>query len=280
MSASRPAWRGVIYLMLLLVLAVVPFATSAGAQTGGLKASSATGSLQLSLYDCPPGTDAETDVADCLPTESPWNLWIAPQDAQQLGDERWLVDDAVETDKGVYRFDDLAPGSWDFSPDQDGPDGPVAVVVTGDPTTRPGLWQVEIVAGAEAVASVYRTLPEGYADTGTVSLHLMTCAAGADPLTDDSACDTASEPWGVALELVGQSDVQTWTLADHAVTQPDGSWQFAGLPAATLTIDSAIPVDETDVIVGGDAYLLGNMPVIDVVGGETVTVILYQVPIA
>lgn len=280
MSASSVSWRGAIGLLLLLACVVIPFAPTVSAQPGGLKSTSATGAFVVSLYDCPLGVDPAADPSDCQPTESPWNLWIAPEDAQQLGEERWLLDDAIETDPGVYRFDDLQPGIWDFSPDQDGPDGPVEVVVTGDATTRPGLWQVEIAAGAETIASVFRTLPEGYSDTGAVSLQLMTCEAGTQPLVDDSTCDTASEPWDVALELVGQSDTQTWTMADDAIVQPDGAWLFSGLPVATLTIDSEIPLDETDIIAGGDASLLGETPVIEVVGGQTVTVILYQVPIA
>ena len=46
----------------------------------------------------------------------------------------------------------------------------------------------------------------------------------------------------------------------------------------TLTI-TVEPPDETDVIPGGDAYLLGNVTVVDVVGGEEVSVLLYLVPI-
>jgi hypothetical protein len=276
MPASLSPWRWAIALVLLATFVPASFVA---AQSGGLKSGGDTGSLQLYLYDCPPGTDPTVDSSDCQPTDVPWNLWVAPENAQ-LGDERWLLEDAVEIDHAAYRFNDLAPGTWDFSPDQDGPTGPVEIVITGDPTTRPGLWQVEIEAGGEAVASVYRMLPAGYAETGDVAIHLMTCDAGTAPLVDDRTCDTASEPWDVSLELVGQSDVQTWTVAEQGVAQPDGTWLLAGLPLATLTVVSANEVDETDIFVGGDAYPLGNVMVVDVVAGEPATVILYQVPIA
>jgi hypothetical protein len=261
--------------MLLLLGSLVP--TAAGAQSGGLKSTEETGSLQLFLYDCPPGTDPTVDYSDCVPTAEPWNLWIAPEDAQ-LGDELWLLEDALETDHAAYRFEDLAPGTWDFSPDQDGPDGPVDVVVTGDPTVQPGLWIVEIEAGAESVGSVFRMLPDGYADTGSVTLQVMTCDAGTAPLVDDRNCDPASDPGEISLELVGQSDVQTWMI-DEALEQPDGTWLFADLPVSTLTIVATAPA-ETDVVAGGDAYLLGNVTVVDVVGGQDASVILYLVPIA
>lgn len=270
------SFRLLVVLALALFVSIVP--TVSGAQSGGLKATGETGSLQLYLYDCPPGTDPTVDYSDCQPTDDPWNLWIAPE-AGQMGEERWLLEDAVETDHGAYRFADLAPGTWDFSPDQDGPDGPVEIVVTGDPSPRPGLWEVDIEAGKESVGSVFRMLPEGYADTGSVLLQVMTCDAGTDPLVDDRDCDPTSDPGEVALELVGQSDVQTWTIAAHATEQPDGTWLFTELPVNTLTI-TVEPPDETDVIAGGDAYLLGNVTVVDVVGGEEVSVLLYLVPIA
>jgi hypothetical protein len=267
---------------LLLVLALIVLTGlvqgTAGAQPGGLKSTAETGSLELFLYDCPPGTDPTVDYSDCVPTADPWNLWIAPEDAQ-VGDALWLLEDAIETDRAAYRFSDLAPGIWDFSPDQDGPDGPVEIVVTGDPTPQPGLWQVEIEAGTESVGSVFRMLPEGYADTGSVTLQVMTCVAGTEPLVDDRDCDPASDPGDVALELVGQSDVQTWTLDTDATEGPDGPWRFADLPVSTRTI-VVVPPDETSIVAGGDAYLLGNVTVVDVVGGEDATVILYLVPTA
>jgi hypothetical protein len=270
------SFRLLVALALTLIVSLVPSAT--GAQSGGLKGTAESGSLQLFLYDCPPGTDPTVDYSDCVPTPKPWNLWIAPEDAQ-VGDVLWLLEDAVETDHAAYRFEDLAPGLWDFSPDQDGPDGTVDVVVTGDPTVRPSLWEVEIEAGTESVGSVFRMLPEGYADTGSVTLQVMTCAAGSDPLVDDRDCDLASDPGYVALELVGQSDSQAWTVETNAKEQTDGTWLFADLPVSTLTI-VVTPPDETDVVAGGDAYLLGNVTVVDVVGGQEANVILYLVPIA
>jgi hypothetical protein len=214
------------------------------------------GAFHVILLDCPEGTDLEGDTSACEATEDPWNLWIAPPDGNE-DDAQWLFEDAYDLGFGEFLFEDLPEGTWEFSPDEDGPDGPVQVLVTGDAYEIPDLWAVDVEAGERATATVYRVVPDGAGEqTGSLFVTLYDCPAGSDPTSDTSPCEVTSEPWEVAVDLVGQSDVTTWSLYDDAIDMGGGEFWFELLPATSLTLRPS--PEGHEVYVGGDPYLLGE----------------------
>lgn len=120
-----------------------------------LSSTSDTGAFHVILLDCPAGTDLDGDTSACEASENPWDLWIAPPDGG-MDDAQWLFEDAYDLGFGEFLFEDLNEGTWEFSPDEDGPSGPVEVLVTGDAYEIPDLWAVDIDAGERAQATVYR----------------------------------------------------------------------------------------------------------------------------
>ena len=241
-----------------------------------LSSTSDTGAFHVILLDCPAGTDLDGDTSACEASESPWDLWIAPPDGG-MDDAQWLFEDAYDLGFGEFLFEDLNEGTWEFSPDEDGPSGPVEVLVTGDAYEIPDLWAVDIEAGERAQATVYRMVPEGAGEqTGSLFVTLYDCPAGSDPTGDVSGCEVTAEPWDVAVDLVGQSDVTTWTLYDDAIEMGDGEYWFELLPATTLTLRPS--PEGHDVYVGGDPYLLqDDLWVVDVPAQDAAYASLYRV---
>jgi hypothetical protein len=214
---------------------------------------SETGALLVTLYDCDP--DVAQD-SGCELAEEPWPVWIAPPDGG-LDDARWLDEDAEEVGTSEYLFEGLATGTWEISPDEDGPDGPIGIVMDGDAYEIPGLWAVDIDAGETAEVRISRFVPEGAGEqTGSFFVTLHDCPAGTDPTSDVSACEATTDPWNVAVDLVGQSDVTTWTLYDDAIDMGEGEFWFELLPATSLMLR---PNPEgQEIYVGGDPYLLDS----------------------
>ncbi len=235
-----------------------------------------TGALRITLYDCGEELGVQQNDSGCKLASEPWPVWVAPPDAG-LDDFLWLDEDAEPLQNGAYLFENLQAGTWQLSPDEDGPSGPIEVTVEGDAYEIPDLWAVDIEPGETAEVLLARTVPEGAGNEGgSFNLVLLDCPSGTDVTEDTSACGPTSEPWNVSVELVGQSDSTTWTLFDDAVAGGNGEYLFSGLPATTLVFWPNPDGDE--VWVDGDPYPVpDDLWMVDIPANGMAEAILYRV---
>jgi hypothetical protein len=239
-----------------------------------------TGSFRVTLYDCPEGTDPASDTSDCAPTSDPWNLWIAPPDAEDMDQFLSLLDYATDLGDGKFVFENVPAQTMELSPDPDGPDGPVLVHIEGDPykIDIPGMWAVDIEPGETAEATIYRVISSQ--STGSVFVTLYDCPDGSDPTESTDGCDISSDPWDVGISYIGQSSRDDWTLGNDAIDMGDGTWWFELLPATTLSLFPAglEPSGDFDVYAGGDVeFYPENSWVIQVPPAGSAEISLYRV---
>ena len=195
-----------------------------------------TGALVITLYDCGIEEESVQQDSGCELSDETWPIWIAPPDGG-LDDALWLDEDAEATGSSEYLFDDLPAGTWDLSPDGDGPDGPIQVTVDGDAYEIPGLWAVDIEPGKRPRSASPGSCRTALASKPARSSSTCTTARLAPtPPKTPRPVNSSTDPWNVAVELAGQSDTTTWTLFEDAIEVGDGEYWFELLPATTLTL--------------------------------------------
>ncbi len=239
-----------------------------------------TASILVNLYDCPEGADPASSTSGCTPSSDPWNIPFNPVGASSVDEVLRLLDDAIDLGDGQFLFEDLAPVSWEFSPDDDGPQGPLGMHVEGDayPIGDFGMWAIDLEAGDVAEVFIYRVLSSE--TTGSLFVTLYDCPAGSDPTESVSGCEISSDPWDVGVSNIGQSSRDDWTLYNDAIDMGDGTWWFELLPATFLSFFPAglNPTGEFDVYISGDVEGFGDDTwVVTIPGGGAAEISLYRV---
>lgn len=239
-----------------------------------------TGSIVVTLYDCPEGSDPASSTSDCATSSDPWNIPFSPTGASSLDDVLRLLDDATDLGDGTYLFEDLPAVTWEFSPDNDGPEGPLGLHVEGDAYLLGdnGMWAIDLEPGDNAEVFIYRVLSSE--TTGSLFITLYDCPDGSDPTTSVDGCEISSDPWNVGVSNIGQSSRDDWTLFNDAIDMGDGTWWFELLPATPLSIFPAglEPSGEFDVYVSGDVEGFGDDTwVVTIPGAGAAEISLYRV---
>ncbi len=201
-----------------------------------------SGTLLLSLYDCPADADpwATGDVASCTPTTAPWDITV--DQLSENGSGSWsMFVDAESLGNGQYRFIDLPAETLVTQIDEDGPPGDIMVYATGDVYSVPDVYVADIPAGGEATASLYRVNPgdqpppvDPDAETGTLVVNQSDCDYGTDPAVDTSTCANSTDPW--AVTVTNDATGESWSLLAIGVAYDSGTYALESLPAGSYSI--------------------------------------------
>ncbi len=195
-----------------------------------------TGSLLVTLYDCPAGSDPETDRSPCSLNTEPWDVSVA--DVGQSDTTEWtLAGDALDLGDSQYWFELLPAASLVFYPDGAREIGTSDVVVTGDPYVLGNLWTIDIPYHGAAEATLYRVQPddEPVEGTGSLVIYQSDCPYGVDPSVDTSACATSVNPW--AVTVTNNATGQSWDMLFEGVADDTGTYVLEALPAGSYSID-------------------------------------------
>ncbi|MDQ3442918.1 MAG: hypothetical protein M3490_04840 [Chloroflexota bacterium] len=196
-----------------------------------------TGSLLVTLYDCPAGSDPERDSSSCDLTSEPWEVSVA--DIGQSDVTEWtLADDALNLGDGQYWFELLPPASLTFYPDGAREVGTSDVVVTGAPYVLGNLWAIDIPYHGTAEATLYRVPPSKsdppVGGTGSLVIYQSDCPYGTDPAVNTSACATSTDPWAVIV--TNDATGEPWDLLFDGVAYDTGTYVLEALPAGSYSI--------------------------------------------
>jgi len=232
-----------------------------------------TGSLLVTLYDCPAGSDPENDPSSCELNTEPWDVSVA-NIGQNETTEWTLASDALDLGDSQYWFELLTATSLTFYPDGAREVGTSDVVVTGDPYVLGNLWTIDIPYHGAAEATLYRVQPgDEPAESGSLFFAELTCPAETDG-SDLSPCQNAGEPWDILFENVDTGE--TWsTFAD---AEMDGQYVFPALPAGTYLMYGANPSDDGLVYFTGDVNLDGELPSVTISSGGEHVFYVHLVP--
>ncbi len=194
-----------------------------------------TGSLLVTLYDCPAGSDPESDPSPCELNAEPWDVSIA--DIGQSDTTEWtLADDALDLGDSQYWFELLPAASLVFYPDGAREVGTSDVVVTGDSYVLGNLWTIDIPYHGAAEVTLYRVQPDDEpADTGSLVIYQSDCPYGVDPSVDTSACATSTDPW--AVTVTNDATGESWDVLFEGVAYDTGTYVLEALPAGSYSID-------------------------------------------
>ncbi|MBA2470369.1 MAG: hypothetical protein H0V37_13275 [Chloroflexia bacterium] len=234
-----------------------------------------TGSLLVTLYDCPAGSDPENDPSSCELNAEPWDVSVA--NIGQTETTEWtLASDALDLGDSQYWFELLPATSLTFYPDGAREVGTSDVVVTGDPYVLGNLWTIDIPYHGAGEAMLYHVEPgEEPADTGSLFFAELICPAGTDG-SDLSPCQNAGEPWDILFENVDTGE--TYSAFADAEPEMQGQFSFPALPAGTYTMYGANPSDDGLVYLDGDVETGGDWPTVTISGGGEHILYVYFVP--
>jgi hypothetical protein len=212
-----------------------------------------TGSLLVTLYDCPAGVDPASEPEACdLATET-WDVLV--ENPGQTTTDTWsLQTDALDLGDSQYWFELLPAETLVFWPDATRQDGLEGYAVGGSPTWEDSYWAVDIPYHGAAEAQVYRLAadnadPEPTAEptaeapvgSGLLVISQIDCPFGTDISVDTSTCTTSTDPWEVTV--TNDATGQTWSLLSDGVAYDTGTYVLEGLPVGTYSI--YVAADET-----------------------------------
>lgn len=227
-----------------------------------------TGSLLVTLYDCPAGSDPESDPSACDLASEPWEVSVA--DIGQTDTAEWtLANDALDLGDSQYWFELLLAKSLTFYPDGAVEVGASEVVVTGDPYLLGNLWAIDISYHRAAEAILYRVLP-GDPDapaggTGSLVIFQTDCEYGTDPAVDTSTCATSTDPW--AVSVTNDATGESWSLLANGVAYDSGTWVLEALPAGSYSI----------FVSSNENWSLSHPTTIDLTADDETYVTIYRV---
>ena len=229
-----------------------------------------TGTLTVTLYDCPEGSDPTEDASDCEVADDASGVFVADIDAP---------DDSIEgeVDGGAATFAELPDATYAlFGLREEGDQR----LLFGAPPVEVGQenLQVTVEAGDEVAVDIYR-YPDPAAETGTLIVSIFDCPEGADPTageTDD--CAVGADDFGASMQNVedqGQSAGEEFTLGNAA--QDGDAFLLNDLPAGTYALLGFGPVNP-DVAVYAAPPAEGTQSgyVVEVPAGETVELAVYR----
>ncbi len=202
-----------------------------------------TGTVFVTLYDCPDGSDPSDSVDDCVISSDPWNAGIS--DIGQGSRDDWtLFDDAVAQVDGDWWFESLPATSLILFPAGFEPSGDFEVYVGGDAEFYPeDTWVIDLPPGGTAEIHLFRVYPESEplpteeptnGGTGSLVITQYDCPYGTDIFVDDSPCELSTAPWEVTVANVETGE--TWSLLSDGIQHDSGTYYFEALPAGTYTI--------------------------------------------
>jgi len=233
-----------------------------------------TGSLLVTLYDCPAGTDPASDDSACEVATKPWNVLI--EHPGQGDTTTWsLQDDALDLGDGQYWFELLPAESLVFWPDDARDANLDAYVIAGGPYELGNIWSVDIPYHGAAEAIVYRVEPGDAAGSGWLTLVQFDCPAGTSP-DDLSICETATSPRDIVLEHIDTGE--SWSSFADAEAESDAQFFFPELPAGDYSISGYDPSGTDEVYFSGDVGFGDGAPIVMIAADADHDLFVYVVP--
>ncbi len=189
-----------------------------------------------------------------------------------------MFGDAVDLGGSQYLFENLPATTLFLSHDEDGPPGPIEVAVQGDPYFMPDVYMVDIPAGGEAVAELYRVRPdeeEPTGESGSLVVRQSDCEFGTEPLVDDSSCADSTEPW--AVTVTNGETGESWDLLSEGTSLGSGVYQLDGLPEGTYSL--AVASNENWALFYDVDVTIGSNGVngVSIAAGEVYEITIYSV---
>lgn len=229
-----------------------------------------TGTLVVTLYDCPEGTNPQEDATACEEATEAAGVEVADIDAP---DETI----AGEGDGGTFTFAELPAATYALLGLRAEDD---ERIVYAAPPAEAGQenYLVTVEAGEEVAVDVFR-YPDPANETGTLVFSIFDCPEGVDPTQDATdECAPGADDFGASVLITDEGvdpDSDEYLLSG---AERDGdAYVLSGLPAATYLLLGFGPIN-ADVAVyvtppaeaGQDGYLVELPP------GGTVELEVYR----
>jgi hypothetical protein len=222
--------------------------------------SESSGSVFVTLYDCPDGSDPTESVDGCEVSTDPWNAGIS-YIGQSSRDDWTLFNDAIDMGDGSWWFELLPATTLNLFPAGFEPTGEYDVYAGGDVEFYPeDTWVIDLPPAGAAEVSLYRVYPESdpvpteeptdepteepsNSGTGSFVITQYDCPYGTDVSSDTSPCELSTAPWEVTVTNVNTGE--SWSLLADGAQYDSGTYYLEALPAGTYSI-SPRPTEHWD----------------------------------
>ncbi len=229
-----------------------------------------TGTLFVTLYDCPQGSDPQQDASDCVDTEDAAGVVVADLDDPDVGIEG-------ERDGATFTFAELTPSTYALLGLREEDD---ERLIYAAPPAEGGQQDVlvEVGAGEEVAVDVFR-YPDPTASAGTLSITIFDCPEGVDPAAGGTEeCAPGADDFGAAVERLddtGELSGEVIALGDAA--RDGDAYVLEGLPPAVYALQGFGPVNPDIAFYAAPPAEAGpNGYVIEVPAGETIELEVYR----